>query len=116
MTELHAGVQRPHTQIADWMATAIQALSQKSDRYTYIVTNKSTSKVIRVRSGAFELKFLSTQPDLLLMQVRWEYFQKVPGFEGNLAGQIDLEHQSDAASVVQHLLHTALNNLASLQV
>lgn len=43
-----AGVQRPYTQIADWMATAIQALSQQSDKYTYIVTRKSSSNLLRV--------------------------------------------------------------------
>ena len=112
---MYAGVQRPHTQIADWMATAIQALSQNSDKFTYMITNKSTSKVLRVRFAVIELGFY-TSPEVLLLQVRWEYFQKVPGFEGNLAGQIDLEHHDDAASVVQHLLHIALDNLTSLQV
>lgn len=36
-------------------------------------------------------------------------------FEGNLAGQIDLDLQDDAAITVQHILHTALDNLTSLQ-
>ena len=50
-----------------------------------------------------------------VLQVRWEYFEKMQDFEGNLAGQIDLDLQDDAAIIVQHILHTALDNLTSLQ-
>lgn len=41
-------MQRPNTQIADWMATALEALSQESDAYTYIVTRTKSSGALRV--------------------------------------------------------------------
>lgn len=49
-----------------------------------------------------------------VLQVRWEYYEKMQDFEGNLAGQIDLD-QDNAAIIVKHILHTALDNLISLQ-
>lgn len=114
--KLLVGIQRPHTQIADWMATAIQALSQESDTFTYIVTKTKSTGLLRVSSHVDESRALIKQENFPAPQVRWEYFRSMQDFEGNLAGQIDLDHQDDAAANVQHLLHTALDNLSSLQV
>ncbi|KAL0055927.1 hypothetical protein WJX82_005802 [Trebouxia sp. C0006] len=89
-----SGLRRPNTQIADWMATAKQALTQNSDKFTFIITPKK-------------------KPDVL--RLRWEYYKEMKDFEGRLAGQIDVEHASSPSEVVQNILGTALDNLSSLQ-
>lgn len=42
------GLRRPSTQIADWMSVAKQALSEESDRFTFIITPKSKPDILRV--------------------------------------------------------------------
>ncbi|DBB06620.1 TPA: DNA repair protein xrcc4 [Trebouxia sp. C0004] len=76
------------------MATAKQALTQNSDKFTFIITPKK-------------------KPDVL--RLRWEYYKEMMDFEGRLAGQIDVEHASSPSEVVQNILGTALDNLSSLQ-
>ena len=44
------GFHRPTTQIAHWMATAIQALTQQSDKFIFIITPKKRPDVLRVRT------------------------------------------------------------------
>ncbi|KAL3154220.1 DNA repair protein xrcc4 [Trebouxia sp. C0010 RCD-2024] len=88
------GLHRPVTQIADWMSTAKQALSEGSDRFTFIITPKK-------------------KPDIL--RIRWEYHQEMSDFQGRLAGQIDVEHVVHETTVIQNILGTALDNLSSLQ-
>ncbi|KAL3139889.1 DNA repair protein xrcc4 [Trebouxia sp. C0009 RCD-2024] len=88
------GLHRPVTQIADWMSTAKQALSEGSDRFTFIITPKK-------------------KPDIL--RIRWEYYQEMSDFQGRLAGQIDVEHAVNETTVIQNVLGTALDNLSSLQ-
>lgn len=88
------GLRRPTTQIADWMAVAKQALTRKSDKFTFIITPKK-------------------KPDVL--RVRWEYQAELSDFEGRLAGQIDVEHAQESAAVTQSILSTVFDNLSSLQ-
>ncbi|KAL0031673.1 hypothetical protein WJX79_000177 [Trebouxia sp. C0005] len=88
------GLRRPTTQIADWMATAKQALTQNSDKFTFIVTPKKSPDVLRLR---------------------WEYYKEMKDFEGRLAGQIDVEHASSPSEVIKSILGTALDNMSSLQ-
>ena len=45
---IYTGLQRPTTQIADWMSTAKQALSEESDRFTFIITPKKKPDILRV--------------------------------------------------------------------
>ena len=45
---VYTGLHRPTTQIADWMSTAKQALSEESDRFTFIITPKKKPGILRV--------------------------------------------------------------------
>ncbi|KAA6423702.1 MAG: hypothetical protein FRX49_06273 [Trebouxia sp. A1-2] len=76
------------------MATAKQALTQNSDKFTFIVTPKKSPDVLRLR---------------------WEYYKEMKDFEGRLAGQIDVEHASSPSEVIKSILGTALDNMSSLQ-
>lgn len=42
------GLHRPVTQIADWMSTAKQALSEGADRFTFIISPKKHPDILRV--------------------------------------------------------------------
>ena len=47
-----AGVKRPNTQVADWMATASRALTQESEDFTFIITQKKQPEVLRASNAA----------------------------------------------------------------
>lgn len=47
-----AGIKRPNTQVADWMATATRALTLESEDFTFIITRKKQPELLRASNTA----------------------------------------------------------------